>query len=266
MSQKSQASRKASNQKSKLPFAIIALVLVAAAGAGWWMWRGTQARSNNVAASRSANMTGTAGKPGAASSTAPASTGATPAHTKGDAGAPVLIEEFADLQCPSCAVMHNDLTKILPEYGSRVRLVFRQYPLTTLHQNALAAALATESAARQGKFWQMQDHLYRNQPAWSTVADVRPVFYEYARAAGLDADRFMRDLRNPELLQRVQADMKRGEALGIQSTPTFIINNRMLPGDQTNPAGLRASVDAALRAAPAAAPHASADKPAGKSE
>lgn len=246
MSQKSQPSRKASNRKSKLPFALIAFVLVAVAGAGWWMWRGTQARSNNAAA-RSASATGTTG----ATNAAPATTGAVPAHAKGDAGAPVLIEEFADLQCPSCATMHNDLAKMLPEYGARVRFVYRQFPLTTMHQNALAAALATEAAARQGKFWQMQDHLYRNQPAWSTTADVRPVFYEYARAVGLDADRFMRDLRDPELLQRVRADTRRGEALGVQSTPTLFVNNRPLPGDQTNAAGLRASLDAALRTAAA---------------
>lgn len=260
MSQKPSASRTSSNQKSKLPFAIIALVLAAAAGVGWWMWRGTQARSSstNAAASRS----GSAGGVGATSA-APALAGATPAHTKGDAGAPVLVEEFADLQCPSCAVMHNELTKILPEYGAQVRFVFRHYPLPTLHQNALAAALATEAAARQGKFWQMQDHLYRNQQAWSTTADVRPVFYEYARTAGLDADRFMRDLRDPELLQRVRSDTQRGDALGVKSTPTLFVNNRMLPGDQTNPAGLRASVDAALRsAASTSAPSA----PTGKSE
>ena len=241
--------KKATSSKRILPFAIILLVLLVAGGAAWAMWRGAQERpQTNSAAKSSANGVGASST--ASSSSSPAITGATPPHAKGDERAPVTLEEFADLQCPSCAVTHKDLQKILGEYGpQRVRLIFRHYPLVQLHRNALAAAVATEAAARQNKFWEMQDQLYRNQKAWSEEADPRQIFYDYARTLGLNADRFMQDMRDPLGLQRVKADTARGNALGITGTPTLYLNGRQLTVSEATENGLRVALDAALRTA-----------------
>jgi len=230
-----------SSPKRFLPFAIILFVLLAAGGAAWAMFRNTQdsTRPNTAAATSQATKINSSAT----------LAGAMPPHEKGGANATVTLEEFADLQCPSCAVMHAELQKILGEYGSRVRFIFRHFPLTQMHKNALAAAIASESAARQGKFWEMQDQLYRNQKAWSDQQDVRQIFYEYARTIGVDADRFMRDLRETELRQRIQADAQRGAALGVTGTPTLYLNGRQLTQSESTANGLRVEIDAALRGA-----------------
>lgn len=228
--------------KRFLPFAIILLVLIAAGVAAWAMFRNTQdaGRPTTTAA---ANSQATKANSSAVLA------GAVPAHEKGNANSTVTLEEFADLQCPSCSVMHTELQKILGEYGTRIRFVFRHLPLTQMHKNAAAAALATEAAAQQGKFWEMQDQLYRNQKAWSDQADVRQIFFDYARTIGLDADRFMRDLRDPELRQRIQADATRGAALGVTGTPTLFLNGRQLTQSESTANGLRVEIDEALRSA-----------------
>lgn len=231
------------SQKSYLPFIIIAAVLVVAVAAGWWMWRSAQERQ--VASSSNASGADVA----SSAALAPATTGANPPHAKGNDRAAVTIEEFADLQCPLCATMHVELQKIVGEYDSRIRLVFRHYPLGKLHQNAPVAALAAEAAAQQGKFWEMLDHLYRNQQAWSAEPDARLTFYNYARSLNLDADRFMRDMRNPEALRRVQADSRRGNALGVTGTPTLYLNGRQLTVNESTATGLRVEIDKALRSA-----------------
>lgn len=161
----------------------------------------------------------------------------------------MTIEEFADLQCPLCATMHMELQKVLGEYGSRTRFIYRHYPLTQLHKNALAAALATEAAGQQGKFWEMQDMLYRNQQAWSDLPDVRQTFYDYARTLNLDADRFMRDARSPDAMRRIQADARRGSAVGVTGTPTLYLNGRQLTSNESTASALRVEIDKALRGA-----------------
>lgn len=228
--------------KRFLPFAIILLVLIVAGAAAWAMFRNTQ-EAERPAASAAANSQATRANSSAVLA------GAVPAHEKGNANSTVTLEEFADLQCPSCSVMHTELQKILGEYGTRIRFVFRHLPLTQMHKNAAAAALATEAAAQQGKFWEMQDQLYRNQKAWSDAADVRQIFFDYARMIGLDADRFMRDLRDPALRQRIQADATRGAALGVTGTPTLYLNGRQLTQSESTANGLRVEIDAALRGA-----------------
>jgi protein-disulfide isomerase len=229
------------SRKSYLPFAIIAAVLLAAIGAGWWMWRAAQERQATASSNVSGASTATTG--------VPATTGANPPHAKGNERAAVTLEEFADLQCPLCATTHTELQKVLGEYGSRIRFVYRHYPLAQMHRNALAAAAATEAAALQGKFWEMQDTLYRNQQAWSEQQDVRQIFYDYARTLNMDADRFMRDMRAPDALRRVQADARRGNALGVTGTPTLYINGRQLTPNESSPSGLRVEINKALRSA-----------------
>src|SRR5258708_3411139 len=105
-----------------------------------------------------------------------ASPGILPPHAKGDINAPVTVEEFADFQCPPCAALHYELRMIEAKYGSRLRVVFRNYPLQQIHKNALLAARASEAADMQSHFWEMHDRLYEKQDEWSNAADARQRF------------------------------------------------------------------------------------------
>src|ERR1700693_2221427 len=83
-------------------------------------------------------------------------------HILGNPDAPVTLEEFGDFQCPPCGILHPELKMIEREYASRVRIIFREFPLVPTHAHALAAAHAAEAAGLQGKFWEMHDMLYEN--------------------------------------------------------------------------------------------------------
>ena len=214
-------------RSSWLPFALIGGVLLVAVVAGVWLIRSTYEKP--------------------AVSVAEGSPGANPPQATGNASAPVTIEEFGDYQCPPCGALYPELEKIRADYGDRrVRLIFRHYPLVRIHPNALAAAHAAEAAGLQGKFWQMHDQLYRGQKSWEKSPDARTAFVAYARALGLDAERFARDLNNDETDRRIVADHERARSLGVDSTPVLFVNGRKLPPNTQTARDVRAAIDAAL--------------------
>jgi protein-disulfide isomerase len=234
--------------KKYLPFVIIGVVLVAVIGVAAYVL-------NSRAGGGAANPPAGSGPGAAPFNPRPAaprspSPGASPAWEKGAASAPVVLEEFGDYQCPPCGMMHPVLQKILDDYGDRVRLVFRHFPLQQIHKNAFAAARAAEAAGMQGKFWEMHDLIYDNQPQWKDSPEPRPLFTDYARRIGLNADKFRADLDGRPAAERVIADQARGASLGVQGTPTVILNGRELPAEKTlSEPKLRAEIDAALAAA-----------------
>ena len=218
--------------KRFLPFAIIAVVLLIAILLGWRLIRSQRSAHAPKAPSESS---GPAVPPGAE-----------PPHVRGEANAPVTLEEFGDFQCPPCGALYPELKKIESEYGSRLRVIFRERPLMQIHANALTAARAAEAAGVQGRFWDMHDKLYENQKAWSDLADARPVFTDYARSLGLDGDRFTLDLDGPAVETRIFLDGARAHALGIEGTPTLLLNKREVPFASVTPEGLRALINTAL--------------------
>lgn len=223
--------------KRFLPFTIIALVLLVALLVGWMLLRSPEAGngSNTPAGSRS-ETTG-----------ANISPGASPPHMSGDASAPVTIEEFGDFQCPPCGFLHPELKKLEAEFGSRLRVIFRERPMMQIHEHALMAARAAEAAGLQGRFWEMHDKLFESQKDWSELPEVRTVFTGYARSLGLDLDRFNRDVDGPAVETRIFLDGARAHALGIEGTPTLLLNNREVPFDVLKqPDGLRAAINTAL--------------------
>ncbi len=201
--------------KRFLPFAIIALVLLSAILLGWMLIRSQGPGAAPEAPSESSGPVVTPG--------------AQPPHVRGDANAPVTLEEYGDFQCPPCGLLYPELKKIESEFGSRLRVIFRERPLMPMHANALNAARAAEAAGLQGRFWEMHDKLYENQKAWSDLADARSVFTDYARSLGLDVDRFTSDFDGPAVETRIFLDGTRAHALGIEGTPTLYINNRPAP-------------------------------------
>jgi protein-disulfide isomerase len=180
-------------------------------------------------------------------STAPETADTESIHVRGDANAPVTLEEFGDFQCPPCGKLAGPAKRLEEAYGSQLRVIFRQFPLPAkVHTHAQEAALASEAAGLQGRFWEMHDLLYREQEAWSKTADARASFRGYAGMLGLNLDRFEKDMDGAEAQERVASDKKRGAALGVTSTPTIFINDRQIP-TPIAVAGLRTAIDAALK-------------------
>lgn len=246
--------QKPQRSKSYLPFVIIGVVLLAVVAASALLMRPKEtspAAQPNYTSNAPANTTSNAA-PSAPS--APArrvgAPGAQPPHTKGGQSAAVVIEEFADYQCPPCGSMHPVLQKIVDDYGERVRVVFRNFPLQSIHKNAFTAARAAEAAALQGKFWQMNDMIFKNQDAWKDSPEPRPIFQSYASRLGLNVEKFKTDMEQQSVTSRIIADAERGGSLGVGSTPTLFLNGRELTADQSlSETKLRAQIDAALAAA-----------------
>jgi protein-disulfide isomerase len=158
---------------------------------------------------------------------------------KGKASAPVTMVLFSDFQCPFCARATPAVSEIESSYPNDVRIVWKHFPLP-FHPNAMPAALAAEAARLQGgapKFWAMHDKLFANQQALSEAT-----YERYAGELGLDVARFKRDLGDPKLRTRVEEDAKLAQQLGVNGTPTFIVNGERVVGS----GGLKATVDRML--------------------
>jgi len=145
---------------------------------------------------------------------------------RGPADAPIEIVEFSDFQCPFCQRVGPALTQVLNTYGDRIRLVYRQYPLPN-HPNAKQAAEAGMCANEQGKFWPYHDRLFANQQRLG-ASDLK----QHAVDLGLDAPRFNACLDSHKYVPLIDADISAGNASGVNGTPAFFINGRMLSGAQ----------------------------------
>lgn len=222
--------------RRSLPILIIVAVLLLSLF-GAWYWKRSAARTSTTTATPTPQrQRGPQGQP---------KQGATPAHTRGSADAPVLLEEFADFECGGCAAVHPIIKNVQIEFGSQVALVFRQFPLS-IHKHSTIAAQAAEAAALQGKFWEMYDLLFQNQPTWHQAADARPLFREYAGKLGLDVERFDRDMSSEEVANRIAADKARAQWIGVNSTPTVFMNGREVPFDALTDVRLRELIRAEL--------------------
>jgi protein-disulfide isomerase len=230
--------------KRLLPFLIILAVLGVALGSAWYMRRAANTPAGVAGAGNSSPVPGAPSRPTASTITAP---GAVPPHTKGPPTAPVTIEEFGDFECPPCALLHPVLKTMENEFGGRIRIIFREYPLVPNHQHALYAASAAEAAALQGKFWEMHHKLYENQKTWHEAFDVRPIFDDYAKQIGLDLERFKRDINSDGVARRITEDGKRGRSLNVKGTPSVFMNGREVPFETIMDAGrFRTAITAEL--------------------
>lgn len=233
-----------------IPIAIIGLVLLFAAGAGVLLYR---------AKSSTTPLRILSGQPGAE-----------PAHIRGGGSARVTLEEFGDYQCAPCGRLASVLLTLEHEYGSRMRIVFRQFPLK-MHPFGMIAASAAEAAGLQGHFWEMHDLLFQNSLSWGRegprpynrrgtsadpivspmalpdeVAVVRSVFEAYASQIGIDVERFRKDLESEEVRARIRADQQRAASVGIDRTPVLVLNGISIPFDSFNVVALRKLIDQAL--------------------
>jgi len=168
-----------------------------------------------------------------------------PANVLGPANAPVTIEFFSDLQCPQCARYEPIVKSLRTEFGDKVRMVLRHFPLNT-HEHAVLAACAAEAAANQGKFWQMAEALYKTQWMWASAPAPRTIFMDQAKNLGLDLDQFQKDLDGTECRERIDADGAYGLARGVKTAPSVLINGYNVPNTEFNENGFRAAIKGAL--------------------
>jgi protein-disulfide isomerase len=174
-------------------------------------------------------------------------------HIRGPEVAPVTLVEYGDYECPYCGRAEPVIRELLDSFGDDVQYVWRHLPLNDVHPNAQTAAEATEAAAAQGAFWQMNDKLLRHQDALTTDDLTR-----YADEVGLDVERFWDELRRRNYADRVAEDVASADASGVAGTPTFFINGRRHQGaydiDTLTTAVSRARRTALLRGQAAAEP------------
>jgi protein-disulfide isomerase len=142
----------------------------------------------------------------------------------GGATAPVTIVEFSDFQCPYCSRAEGVVDEVMKKYGNKVRLVYRDYPLS-FHPNAENAAMASQCAQEQGKYWEMHKAMFDNQ-AKLAAADL----VETAGTLGMDKDKFKTCLDTGKFRSEVQKDFQDGQKAGVSGTPTFFINGVMIVG------------------------------------
>ena len=140
----------------------------------------------------------------------------------------VVVVEFSDFQCPYCAQAHEALKAFVEQHGKEVTFVYKHFPLTQIHPQALPAARAAWAAGRQGQFWAYHDALFANQARLG-----EPLYGEIANSLKLDLSRFDQDRKGPASLQAIQKEVDQAEALGLQGTPTVVMDRQFLPGAVT---------------------------------
>src|SRR4051812_10358171 len=140
-------------------------------------------------------------------------------YVLGGEHAPVTIVEYGDFECPNCRQAAPAVKLILEHWRGRVRLAWRHFPLEGVHPHALGAALASEAAAAQGRFWPMHDVLFENQAHLKTNH-----LRDYARRLELDTARYEAEMEDQLYLPRVREQIDGGERSGVCGTPTFFVN------------------------------------------
>ena len=147
---------------------------------------------------------------------------------KGNIDAKVTLIEYSDFQCPACGAFYPIIKQIEAEFGDRIALVYRHFPLRQIHANAEATARAAEAAGKQGKFWEMHDLLFERQADWSNQLGVVTTVTQYAEELGLNIEQFETDLASDEIKDNVNDDLQSALKAGFNSTPTFVLNGQKL--------------------------------------
>ena len=161
--------------------------------------------------------------------------------SRGNATAPVTVVMFSDFQCSACSATHPVLQKVLAEYApEKVRFVVRNFPLTTIHENALQAAIAARAAFAQGKFFEYTEILYHNQNALDADS-----LKKYAVEAGLNPAQFAIDLQSETIAAAVRKDMADGKIYEINATPTIYVNGVKVRINTAD--GFREAIEKALK-------------------
>ena len=146
-------------------------------------------------------------------------------HVQGNQNAIIELVEYGDYQCPHCGHAYPIIKNMQKELGNKIKFIFRNFPLSEIHPNAMNAAVAAEVASAQNKFWEMHDIIFENQDFLSDVNLVK-----YAAKLGLNIEQFKADFEKPKYLKKVEADFESGIRSGVNGTPSFFINGEKFDG------------------------------------
>ncbi len=144
--------------------------------------------------------------------------------TQGSANAEVVVVKFSDFECPFCAVAAGQMKDFLDERGDEVLYVYKHFPLTSIHDEAVPAAKAAWAAGQQGQFWLYHDGLFANQDRLG-----EPLYEELAQAIQLDVEQFNRDRNSDAAQTAVDADMQLAQQLKLRGTPSFLMGGLLIP-------------------------------------
>ncbi|MEO6316247.1 MAG: DsbA family protein [Chitinophagaceae bacterium] len=147
-------------------------------------------------------------------------------NIQGNTSAPVELVEYGDYECPHCGRAYPIVKAIQEKMGDKLKFVFRNFPLAEIHPHAVNAAIATEAAALQNKFWEMHDYIFEHQRRLDDASLIA-----YATHLQLDVQQFENDFSKTELAQKVDDDFESGMRSGVNGTPSFFINGEKYNGN-----------------------------------
>jgi protein-disulfide isomerase len=151
----------------------------------------------------------------------------------------VTIVEFSDYQCPFCSQAEGLVKQVLETYPKDVRLVYKQFPLTSIHPNAMPASKAALAAGRQGKFWEMHQLIFDNQRQLGPEK-----FTEFAEKLTLDVPQFQKDMESPDILAQINREMQEGKSADVTGTPTIFVDGKRLMNRSFD--GFKQMIDASI--------------------
>jgi protein-disulfide isomerase len=146
-------------------------------------------------------------------------------HIKGSSTAPAVLIEYSDFQCPYCQGIEPSVEQLEKDFGTKLAVVYRYFPLSG-HPQSNIAAQAAEAAGLQGKFWEMHDLLFEHQSDWSGSSTATDTFKQYAADLKLDITKFESDSNSQAVKDRIAVDLASGNKARIQGTPTFFLNGK----------------------------------------
>lgn len=148
--------------------------------------------------------------------------------TIGSNSARINLVEYSDFECPACRAYQPFVEQALQDLDGKIKFTYKYFPLSQIHKNALLASKAAEAAGKQNKFWQMHKLLFEKQEEWAENNDAIKLFINYAKDINLDINKFQKDTNSQETEQKVQDNLNEALNLGLNSTPSFILNGKIL--------------------------------------
>lgn len=176
--------------------------------------------------------------------------GQTSKLTYGEGKKQVTLVEYGDFECSGCYGYYPVVKQVKEKYRDDITFQYVNFPLTSIHMNAVAAHRAANAANKQGKFWEMHDLLYEQQPNWADGKNknAQGLFEDYATQLGLDMNKFRADAASSEINDIIQADIKQGQSLGITGTPTFYLDGKKIENAPQDLDGFSKLIDEAIKA------------------
>ena len=165
----------------------------------------------------------------------------------GKLDSPVTLTEYVDFQCEACYAFYPTVKEIKEQYKDKVKFEIKYFPISNSHQYARMAAGYAESAARQGKFFEMHDKIFEGQKTWETSQNPNEYFDTYAKEIGLNMDKLKTDLSSPSVSATINADLAEVKRLGGEGTPTFALNGEKIENPENTVDAFTLILDKALK-------------------